>query len=134
MPVITREQARWLERENAKWPAVLQPVPKEDWPDANPPTGAPFEVWRSRDFLVQVFDGRPGAIRMSVNRTSYNTKTQRWDENISWDELQRLKREIGRGMLDAVEIYPSDKDVVNVANMRHLWIFAEPFPVAWRKS
>ena len=30
----------------------------------------------------------------------------------------------GCGARDAVEVYPADADVVNVANMRHLWLVA----------
>jgi len=35
---------------------------------------------------------------------------------------------------DAIEIFPADMDVVNVANMRHLWVMAEPVEFAWRKK
>jgi hypothetical protein len=37
-----------------------------------------------------------------------------------------------RGDKDAVEIYPADKDIVNVANMRHLIVLPAPFPYTWR--
>lgn len=72
-------------------------------------------------------------MRMSVNRTAL-TKDGNWDADIGWEELQRLKAEAGYGNMDAVEIYPSDKDVVNVANMRHLWILSEPLAFAWRAT
>ncbi len=51
-----------------------------------------------------------------------------------WDELQRIKSECGYGNTDAIEIYPADDDVVNVANMRHLWILDSRIPFAWRKQ
>lgn len=131
----TREQLRYLDRENAKWPKSLAMIPEDEWPEySRRMTNTPIEVWRSRDFLVQVFDESPGSIRMSVNRTDFDRASGRWSENITWDDLQRLKREIGRGHLDAVEIYPADRDVVNVANMRHLWILQDPFPLAWRRT
>jgi hypothetical protein len=53
-------------------------------------------------------------------------------DNIPWDDLQRLKTECGYGMFDAVEIYPNKRYEVNVANMRHLWIMADPLSFAWR--
>lgn len=129
---ISREQRRQLERDNARWPAHLVQVPKKDWP----PSARSYlkEVWRSRDFLVQVFEERMGIERLSVNRTSVEQGGKRWDEGIGWDELQRLKRECGRGDRDAVEVYPRDVDVVNVANMRHLWVLHEPLHFAWRAS
>lgn len=67
---------------------------------------------------------------MSVCRTSM--RQGRWVDGISWDDLQRLKREAGYGESDAVEVYPADSDVVNVANMRHLWILETPIRFAWR--
>lgn len=89
----------------------------------------PFEVWRSVGFLVQMF--REGDwVRMTVNRTT-NVDGD-WQDGITWDELQRLKAEVGRGHLWAVEVYPADAEVVNEANMRHLWLLAEPPPFAWK--
>ena len=114
-----RAQRRQLERDNAKFPTVLSRIPESEWPVGG--RGAQIEVWRSRDYLVQVFQDGPGVIRLSVCRTMM--RGERFADEISWDDLQRLKRECGRGDLSAVEFYPADQDVVNVANMRHLWIF-----------
>jgi hypothetical protein len=126
---MTRAERRQLFRENQKWPVVLRKIPRKDWPDAVPPTC--LEVWRSRDFLLQVHhDG--DMVRLTVCRSTMNGAS--WVDGISWDELQQLKRECGRGMCDALEVYPSDPDVVNVANMRHLWIPSAPVPWAWRKQ
>ncbi|MGL0761287.1 DUF4222 domain-containing protein [Citrobacter freundii] len=58
----------------------------------------------------------------------------RWKDGISWDALQEIKNAVGYADRDAVEIYPAQKDVVNVANMRHLWIVNEPLNFAWRKD
>jgi hypothetical protein len=134
MIVTTREQRRQLDRENAKLPTALQEVPRSQWPSQWPDTKAPqLSVWRSRTFLVQVFSApAPAIARLSINRTSLDGT--RWAEGIEWEELQRLKGECGYGAHDAVEVYPPDRDVVNVANMRHLWVLAEPLAFAWRES
>lgn len=34
----------------------------------------------------------------------------------------------------AVEIYPAERDIVNVANMRHLWVLPERLPFGWRRD
>lgn len=130
---VTRKQRRALEAENRAWPVALRQVPREEWPLSSlPPERRPFEVWRSRDFLVQVFTApAEGVERLSVCRTVIDG--QRWTDGIAWDDLQRLKSECGRGDRDAVEIFPRDRDVVNVANMRHLWVFPDEFPLTWRK-
>ena len=42
-------------------------------------------------------------------------------DGITWDALQQIKNELlGEDVL-AVEIYPASHDVVNEANIRHLW-------------
>jgi hypothetical protein len=97
-----------------------------------PASAQPIEAWRSRGFLLQVFREIDGVQRLSVCRTSHNGHS--WDENITWDDLQRLKAECGRGDRMAVEIYPADRHVVNVANMRHLWVLPEPLSFAWSRK
>lgn len=127
MLTATRAQRRQLERDNAKQPVTLTEVPRESWP----PGGRQLRVLRSREFLVQVFPAYGGPfVRLSICRTSLNG--DRWRDGITWDDLQKIKRECGFGAMDAVEIFPSDKDEVNVANMRHLWIMSDLLPFAWR--
>jgi hypothetical protein len=124
-----RQQRRLLEKDNAKWTLTLKPVPRSEWPDHPRP---PKEVWRSRDYLVQVYAEGAEIERMSVSSTKL--QGERWADGITWDELMSLKRQCGRGDRDALEVYPADKDVVNVANMRHLWLPPEPVAFAWRKK
>lgn len=85
--------------------------------------------------MVQEFHAKaPAIVRLSINRAAINSSGG-WQQDITWEELQRLKREAGYGDHDAVEIFPADADVVNVANMRHLWIVAGgSMPFVWRKS
>lgn len=128
MMATTRAQRRQLERDNAKLPLVLQFVPPERWPLKLEGSGKVAEAWRSRDYLVIVYNDHPGIQRLSVCRTIVGTSLNgedRWLDGIAWDELQRIKRETGRGHLDAVEVYPADRDIVNVANMRHLWVITD---------
>jgi hypothetical protein len=127
-----RAQRRALDRENAKQSAVL--VKMDHWQDMPRLPQGLIEVWRSREYLVQVYAEQPGIVRASINVTALDSKHGRWQDGIPWDDIQCIKREIGRGNKDAVEVYPADRDVVNVANMRHIWIFDEPLPYAWRRG
>ncbi|WP_438839413.1 DUF7694 domain-containing protein [Helicobacter pylori] len=43
--------------------------------------------------------------------------------------MQRLKNEAGYGEF---EVYPRKGDVINVANMRHLFVMAGSLEFAWR--
>ena len=131
----TRAERRQLARDNAKLPAKLVEVHKDEWPPSMANAkAAPQKVYRSRDYLVQIFSvpGFPDIKRLSISRTTL--QGGRWLDNISWDELQRLKSELGYFHRDAIEIYPPDHDVVNVANMRHLWVLAELVPFGWMAS
>lgn len=130
---ITREQRRQLERDNAKQPVILTPVPPAAWPDLDRMSKKPFAVWRSRFFLVQGYQEANGVIRLSVARTSL-LPDGRWDDGLTWDELQEIKRQVGMADGFAVEIYPSDKNIINVANLRHLWILPQALDFAWSRT
>lgn len=40
---------------------------------------------------------------------------------ITWDELQEIKNLVWDAHVRAIEVYPSQDQVVNHANIRHLW-------------
>lgn len=134
MSVATsRAQRRQLERDNAKRSVALARVPRHEWPESMAARPELVEVWRSRDFLVQVFaEAAPVLVRLTVNST--HVAGARWADGISWDQLQRIKAECGYGLHDAVEVFPCDLDVVNVANMRHLWVMRVGLSFKWRRS
>lgn len=88
-------------------------------------------AWRSNRFLVQLFGDQ--VQRITICRTMIDETTGRWLDGITWDEIQEIKRAIGFGHRDAVEVYPADEDVVNVSNMRHIWL-VDPLPFAWRRK
>lgn len=119
----TRQERRALAKSNAHRPLALVRVPREEWPEWVAPPPGLTELWRSRNFLVQVFT-HEDATRLSVCRTE--VRGDRFRGDITWEDLQRLKRECGRGDQCAVELFPPDSEVVNVANMRHLWLVPAP--------
>lgn len=131
MSKYSRAQRRQLERDNAKQPAALRALPESLWPAGFRPP-ALLRVFRSREFLVQEFSAPPPAkVRLSICRAAVSGDN--WTDGITWNELQHIKHECGYGDRDAIEIYPADVDVVNVANMRHLWVMLEKVPFAWRR-
>lgn len=128
-----RAACQYMIQESAKWPLTLKEWPRSEWPKSNPDI---LRVWRSRHFLVQEYPAKsPAIVRLSILRSNGLTSDAKWKENITWEDLQRIKREAGYGDQDAVEVFPSDIDVVNVANIRHLWILPSGhLSFAWRKS
>ena len=130
MTKLLKQQAALMAKDNRKHGPILK---RETFAKDLAPAGL-VDLWRSNRFLVQLYEARDGGQRLSVCRTMLDTTTGRWLDGITWDELQAIKRQVGFGDRMAVEIYPADAQVVNVANMRHLWILDQPLPFAWKKS
>ena len=124
-----RLKQHYLREQNKCYGILFMRVPEDQWPHTEP---MPTEVWRNSQFLVQVFPHKDGAARMSVNRTMIG-EDGRWRDGISWEELQSIKNQIGYSACWAVEIFPPSFEVVNVANMRHLWLLREAPAFAWEK-
>jgi len=97
----------------------------------------PFKVVRNRRIMVQMFHERDNIIRLSINRCEIQRKADppfwEWKDGLTWNDLQKIKNELGFSDHDAVEIFPKECDEVSVANMRHLWIMPIPLWFAWRK-
>lgn len=108
-------------------------VPKKEWVILG--ENIPLKVWKNDQFLVQLRqDGN--FKRFSINRTEIETLgiNPLWKDGISWDDLQWIKDSIGYKDHWAVEIYPPFDEIVNVANMRHLWLLPEPPIYGWHKK
>ena len=88
-------------------------------------------IWRSRYFTVQEFK-YTNHTRLSVSRTEVREDGE-FAEGISWDELMEIKRRVGYAEQFAIEIYPEDSQIVNQANMRHIWVLKKPLPLGWRR-
>lgn len=127
----TRTERRLAKKRAAKEPPTLRKIPRGEWPASMRDCDQLMEVWLSRDYLAQLFAEQDSVFRLSINRTSHNGKT--WDDGLTWDELQEIKRQAGFGDRVAVEIYPEDANVVNVSSMRHLWLLPTPPPFMWRR-
>lgn len=116
-----------LSRENKGWPDSLVRFPSA----LTGPKPMPYAVMRSKGFMVQFYMEPGTTVRLSIHRTTIDD-TGEWVDGITWDDLQRIKREAGFGDCCAIEIYPPDADVVNVASIRHLWVLPEAHPLMWR--
>ena len=81
-------------------------------------------VWESDTYNVYAFS-EGNLIRLDIERKDKKG-------NITWDELQNIKSNCGFGDMDAIELYPKDKDVINTENWRHLYVFFDPIPLVRR--
>jgi hypothetical protein len=135
---VNRHNRRALKREQhafvGELPAVLAPIPPSEFPPVEP---LPIKAWRSRKYLVQLYEEQnvyfPGMLRLSVCRARKKTDGG-WEDGLTWDELHAIKREVGFGDWYGIEIYPAEKQVINVANFRHLWLLPTPLPIGWMQK
>lgn len=130
MRQISRKSRLELKKNNKTFPNHLIEIEVSEEKQANNPNL--LKVFRSRYYLVQVFEDGD-VIRLSINKTEVNNDGS-WKENIGWEDLQQLKRQAGFANHYAVEVYPRDVDLVNVANMRHIWVLENPLKIGWSKS
>ena len=133
---FTPETVAALQADNRMWPEKLTTIPMKLWrPDWHEPDhlgGQMIGVMRSREFFVRIYDIGGGVVRISVIRTEPDPASGRWVGGISWEELQRLKTETGYGACQAIEIFPEDSHVVDIENIRHLWVMPVELSFAWR--
>lgn len=83
-----------------------------------------ISVHKNNLYIVQVYrrevpDG--DALQLAVRRIDE-------EDGISWDDLQRIKNEIAGDRRVAVEVYPEAAEVMDQANMRHLFVLPAGTP------
>lgn len=129
-----RANRRISHQNNKDRTSKLTPIPRDEWPIMSP---EPISCWVSKRYMVQVYQEpnyhQWSLYRMSICRTTQNGKGQ-WDDKITWDEIQAIKTELGFGTKFGIEIYPRDDEVVNVANMRHIWLLPIPLDIGWPRG
>lgn len=138
---LNRQQRRQLQRqadkENRTWPETLTLIPPEEWQNKPMLPAGLEQVWRSKRFLVQIYKTSlpfPEYARISVQRVEDAAFRQDKGKHapISWDDLQAIKSQVQRGEDLAIEIYPPDSEIVNVASMRHLWLLPR-WEIPWAR-
>lgn len=127
-----RRAEKAISRHEVKnYPDKFTRVPEAEWPAISP---KPEAIFMNKKFMVQLYKEHtahyPFLARLTVNRVTRNGQG-RWDDNITWDELQDIKRQLGCGEWYGVEVYPRDSDLVDDANMRHLWLMPTPLQIGW---
>lgn len=78
------------------------------------------EAHRNRVFCV--------LLRPVGNVATHLAITSLSGERPTWWEAQRIKNEIAGDDATAVEVYPPQAEVVDEADMYHLWVVPDPLP------
>lgn len=103
----------------------MEKVPEGEWAHLNShdSSNPVISVFKSDKFLVQIRRQRT-SIRLSINKIAHTFEKGKpiWKDGITWDELQEIKNQCGFEKDWFSEYYPPRDEVVNIANIRHLWI------------
>lgn len=135
MKRFTPELAETIKAETLKYPDHLVNVTHLNWYGEEGKRKGLKEVWASRNFRLYVFLHQDGTERLNIHRMRIDLENDTWADGITWDELQDLKRQCGRGSRLAVEVFPKDEDIINIGNVRHLWIVDETkIPFVWARK
>lgn len=127
---------QYLNEERKKYGDTYVEIPRAEWTEEMRTLAeahaakAPIKVWRNRWFLAQLFRDPSGYVRLSVNRAEIDSNGM-WKDGITWDDLMAAKHGAGLGDRWCVEVYPPDAKVVNVSNIRHLFVLADAPEFGW---
>lgn len=93
-----------------------------------------YQVNIDRNLEVQAFPGVV-VIHLSIKRRDKARPAR------DWRHLQQIKNELVGPEYEAVELYPAQSRVVDVANQTHLWCFTAAegggpvtFPLGWTEA
>lgn len=78
------------------------------------------DVHKNNVFSVLKRDAGGGVVHLAVSSLS--------GRRPSWHEMQRIKDELAGKEATAVEVYPPHSEIVDGADMFHLWVLPEPLP------
>jgi hypothetical protein len=93
----------------------------------------PNEHW-----LPIVYVNTRYSVQLSQVRTDIGTVIHLWirrhdgEMSRAWADLQRIKNEVVGVKRSAVEVFPPESELVDEANMTHLWVFPEDYVVPFR--
>lgn len=66
--------------------------------------------------------------RTLANGVRHLAVTSLSQQRPSWPEMQRIKDDLAGAAATAVEVYPPKLEIVDGADMYHIWILTEPLP------
>lgn len=119
--IFTPDLCKEIEIERQKWPDLLVKIEVDNDLKSYADRHGVIEVWASKHFRLRIVR-HEDIERITVHRMTADPKAGTWEGNISWDELQELKHQCGRGHMNAFEWFPEDGNLINNGNYRHLWL------------
>lgn len=88
------------------------------WVEKSMQVARPVQRWENDVYMVSVFHESP-FVRLSICR-----KDEQPCHN--WRDFQQIKNELVGPNYEAVELYPSERRLVDTSNQYHLWVHVDP--------
>ncbi len=123
LATVSRNERRTLLRAEAVARAIGQWGP---WEIVNFPKGTIGTGWTygfDKAHKNKVFSVLDRSLGNGVRHLAVSSLSQ---IRPSWPEMQRIKDELAGKNATAVEVYPPHDEIVDEADMFHIWILAEP--------
>lgn len=122
------QERKWMDRQSIKAGKKLIAKGWNDFEDAMPevldrglaPLKGMTRIWKNNLYIVQEFPKSEGMTLLMVRRNDAAPIR-------SWSDMQRIKNELMGEDRVAVEVYPAESDLIDLANMYHLWVFQEGY-------
>lgn len=114
-------QSQFTDEQAAKIDYMNQQLPDELW------LNKIFQVMVVHDAVWEGNEGWPKMSWISVSRMDGSDK-------ISWQDLQTIKNDIMTSDCEGMEIFPSERRLVDTSNQRNLFVFrsfSDRFPVGY---
>lgn len=115
---------------------VARPTPYEHWGKWE--DRSHMLVFHTNPHMYAAYANRVFAVQMSLEPCSIGDVIHLWimradHEPILWRDGQRIKNELIGPERTAIEIYPPESQLVDSANMYHLFVLPEGYklPVEW---
>lgn len=122
---MKRHQLKALARTWGEWDRI---VPTEQQKAEHPISENVSVCYSNNRYGVQVYECFIEKLGLAGETITQVTIGRHGDlESITWDELQRIKNELIGEDRVAIEIYPPVRQLVNQANLRHLWVFHQGY-------
>lgn len=101
-----------------------EPVLKPGQPDLP----FPYDLWKNDQYVVISRTNEHGFMWLSIRREDRAAARD-------WRHFQRIKNEIAGPEREAVELYPAESRLADLANQYHLWVLPEgqQFPFGFKE-
>lgn len=114
-------------------PKLARKIEPERWGRWIDQTARCFHPFARVNRISRAFSNQVLSVQMSEDETEWGTVLHLWvrrndqGTGVTWTDLQRIKDELIGPERTGVQVYPARSDLVDAANIYHVWVLPEGF-------